>query len=135
MERGEPGTREYFDWFYKGDWREPGAVEERWHPDLIVHQSSDVPDTKGTFHGYEGLKETFGELRESFAGIVWDPIEIHDLGGGRYLLKVRVSGRGKGSGLAMDMEIGHLFTLRDGRASQLDVFFDWDRAREAAGLI
>jgi ketosteroid isomerase-like protein len=134
MERGEPGSLEYFRWFYLGDWGEPGGIEERWHPDLELNQSAALFDTQGTFHGYEGLRAVFEELAESFGGIVWEPVEVQELDGGRYLVRVVISGHGKGSGISLDGEIGHIFTLRDDRAARLDVYWEWEQAREAAGL-
>jgi len=51
-EHGEVGSQRFFDWFYLGDWGAPNAVEERWHPDLVVRQTTDLLDTQGVFHGY-----------------------------------------------------------------------------------
>jgi hypothetical protein len=134
MERGEPGTLEYFRWFYLGDWSEPGAVEERWDPGLVLHQSHEVLDTAGAFHGYEGLRQAFDELEESFKGIVWEPVEVRELGEGRYLVRVVASGSGRGSDIPYAGELGHAFTLRDGRATQLDVHWKWEDALKAEGL-
>ena len=134
MEHGEPGSVEYFRWFYLDDWSEPGAIEERWDPDLVLNQSSDLLDATGAFHGYEGLRKVFGEIAESFREIAWEPVEVIPLGDERYLVKVTISGHGKGSGISLRREIGHLFTLREGRAARVDVHWDWEQAREAAGL-
>ena len=83
-------------------------MEERWHEELVLRQSPDVPGTVGTFEGHEGLRAVQQELRESYDGIVWDPIEVRDLGEGRYAVRVRVSGVGRGSGIALADELGHL---------------------------
>jgi hypothetical protein len=45
----------------------------------------------------------------------------------------RYTGRGKGSGLDVDTEGAHLWTMRDGRAVRLEVFSSRERALEAAG--
>ena len=47
---------------------------------------------------------------------------------------VRTSGRGKGSGMAIDQTLTHLWTLRDGKAIQFDGYSTKQEALEAAGL-
>ncbi len=133
MERGEEGSVEHFRWLYAAS-SVAGPVEERWHEELVLRQSPDVPGTVGTFEGHEGLRAVQQELRESYDGIVWDPIEVRDLGEGRYAVRVRVSGVGRGSGIALADELGHLVELRDGKVYRLDVFMDFDDALKAAGV-
>jgi ketosteroid isomerase-like protein len=130
----EEGSLEFWQWFYESPDDTGAPIEERWHPDLVVHQSPDIPDTAGTFHGYEGLREANRELTESWADIRWRPQEAHDLGGGRWLILHRPLARGRASGIELQGEIGHIVTLRDGRATQLDTYLSWTAAREAAGL-
>jgi ketosteroid isomerase-like protein len=47
---------------------------------------------------------------------------------------VRTSGRGKGSGMAIDQTLTHLWTLRDGKAIRFDGYSTKQEALEAAGL-
>lgn len=108
-------------------------MEERWHEDLVIHQSPDFPDTEGTFTGYEGLSAMNRELQESWTDMVWEPTEVEPLGGDCYLVLVRASARGRGSGIEMDDVFAHIITLRDGRAAQLDTYLSADAARRAAG--
>jgi hypothetical protein len=44
-----------------------------------------------------------------------------------------LSGQGQGSGIQLERENGHVFTLRDGRAPQIDVHWEWEDALEAVG--
>jgi hypothetical protein len=113
-------------------WR---ATEERWHPDLVLIQSPEMPGTAGEFHGYEGLAAVSRELYESWETIDWRPREVHELGHDRYLVLIEASGRARRSRVELEGgEIGHLVTLRDGKAARLDVNLGWDAARDAAGL-
>ena len=70
----------------------------------------------------------------------WDqvhfrPDRVHVVGDERYLVLVESSGRGRGSGVALSGDwLGHLVTLRGGRAARLEVYRGWDEAREAAGV-
>jgi SnoaL-like protein len=130
----EQGSLEYFRWFYAGRLDRPGEMEERWHEDLVIQQSPEFLDTEGTFEGYGGLEAMNRELLESWQGMVWEPQQVEPLGGDRYLVRVKVSGRGRGSGIEMERELGHIVTLRDGRAARLDTHLSMNAAREAAGI-
>ena len=46
----------------------------------------------------------------------------------------RYTGRGKESGVDVDTQGAHLWTMRDGTAIRLEVFSTRERALEAAGL-
>ncbi len=46
----------------------------------------------------------------------------------------RYTGRGKGSGVDVDTEGAHVWTLRDGKAVRLEIFADRARALQAVGL-
>ena len=49
-------------------------------------------------------------------------------------LWVRFSGHGGGSGVPIDMQLAHVWTLRDGKAAGVVEYFDRAEALEAAGL-
>jgi hypothetical protein len=134
---------EFWEWFYDSgaDWLQKTPeerrrdMEERWHPDLVLNQDPQVPDTRGEFHGYEGLRAANRELYESWEAIYWQPREVHSLGGDRYLVLLESGARGRASGIELEGgEIGHIVTLRGDRAERMDVFLGWDAARDAAGL-
>ncbi len=139
----DPASLDFWEWFYA-----PGnegaslsaeerqrATAERWHPDLVLIQSPEMPGTAGEFHGYEGLAENMRELLESWDQVVWRPREVSDLGQGRYLVLIEAGGRGRGSGVRLEgHRIAHLVTLRDGKAERLETHIGWEEARAAAGL-
>jgi hypothetical protein len=139
----DPRSLDFWEWFYEtgnegASWsaeRMQRAIEERWHPDLVLIQDPEFPGSAGEFHGYEGLMDANRELLESWEEIHWQPREVHDLGGERYLVLVEASGRGRASGILLaGRGIGHIVQLRDGRAERLDTYLGWDAAREAADL-
>ena len=139
----DPTSLEFWEWFYATGNEGKSlsaeemqrAIEERWHPDLVLIQDPKFPGTAGEFHGYEGLTAVNRELIESWDEIQWLPREVHDLGGDRFLVLIEASGLGRGSGLPMnEAEIGHIVKLREGRAERLETYVGWDAAREVAGL-
>jgi ketosteroid isomerase-like protein len=49
-------------------------------------------------------------------------------------LWVRQTGHGAASGVPIDMQMAHVYTMRDGKAARLVEYLDRDEALEAAGL-
>jgi ketosteroid isomerase-like protein len=137
-----PASLEFWVWFYEvaneGAEMSPEerrrAIEARWHPDLVLIQSREMPGTAGEFHGHEGLMAANRELLESWETIDWRPREVHDLGDGRYLILLWTSGRARRSGLELEGEIAHIVSLRDAKAERLETYLSWEAARQAAGL-
>ncbi len=114
-----------------------GRIEE-WlallDPEVELHQDGAIPGTAGAFVGHSGARAMITELEEAYEGIGWEPREAYALDDGRYLVRVHVSGVGRESGIALEGELGHLLTVRDGRTARLEVYRDWDAARRVAGL-
>ena len=48
---------------------------------------------------------------------------------------VRLSGRGAANGIPTEMELGHVYTMREGKTARLIERLDRSDALEAAGMI
>jgi ketosteroid isomerase-like protein len=102
-------------------------------PDFTVHQTSAFIDTAGSFAGRDALDGVLKELEDAFEAISFMPESFAELDGDRILLMVRFKAAGRGSGLTLDRTVGHLFTIRDGFAARLDVYWEESEALDAAG--
>ena len=111
-----------------------GAFLDSLDEDVVLHQTTAMPGTKGTFKGQDGAMELLDEIAESFTEIAWRPQRVIDLGDERYLVLLRPKGKGRGSGVVLETEVAHLIQQRNGRTTRLDTFVGWDDALEAAGL-
>lgn len=109
LERALEGLPEDFEW----------VVPD--HPDGEVHR------------GPEGVMEFFREWSEPFDDleVEW---ELHEAGPDRALAILRMRGRGHESGVPVEMQIGQLWTFRDGAAIRMVVYNDLEEARREAGL-
>ena len=88
------------------------------------------PDA-AVYHGIDGLAEGW----RSFLA-AWDDFRIEHDGivagpGGTYALLLRLCGRGKGSGLEIDAEVANVVSMRGGRLTRLEMFWDRDAALRA----
>ncbi len=54
--------------------------------------------------------------------------------GDEVFLWVRFAGHGAASGIPLEMELAHVYALRDGKAARVVEYMDRKEALEAAGL-
>ena len=77
-----------------------------------------VWDISGVFtdvspiQGHESLRRYWDEVWETWEGVRMDPLEVFDIGDGRYVVDVRLWGKGKRSGVEVDQRFAYLYTLR-----------------------
>jgi ketosteroid isomerase-like protein len=126
--------RRGFEAFARGD---IDAVEEVIDPEFEI-ENSILIDALPSVRGVEALQVNTDRVREAFGDFTWEPQEIIEVGD-RILVRVHVAGEGRSTALPMEqlspnLDIGHLWTLRDGRAVSLRIFRTWAEARAAAGL-
>jgi ketosteroid isomerase-like protein len=109
------------------------ALQARLAADFSWHEAPEIPGPKSV------------ESREEFARYVrgfdqlWDEFrfEVRDTeeaGDGTLYARVVLHGRGKASAQALELEIHHVWELRDGLFSSMRAFIDAGEARAAAGL-
>jgi uncharacterized protein len=103
-----------------------------WHEDASYHVSRTDPDS-AVHQGIDAIRQQFASWVETYPDLTVEPIEA--LGNGdQVFLWVRFAGHGASSGLPIDMELAHVYTLRDGRAARLDEYTNRAEALEAAGI-
>ncbi len=100
-------------------------------PEVEVHDPPLGPDSE-VRHGHEGLRAGLASVEESFDDLGFEAEEIYDAGDD-VVVFIRMHGRGKGSGVEVEVPVAHLCTLRDGKLVRIRVLAR-DEAMEAAGL-
>ncbi|HEY7629952.1 MAG TPA: nuclear transport factor 2 family protein [Thermoleophilaceae bacterium] len=105
---------------------------EFWHEDAEYHQSREDPDAD-VHRGIDEIRALFARWSESYPDLTSEPLEARG-NGPRVFLWVRLVGRGARSGLPMEMELGQVYWLRDGRVERLDEYPERAEALAAAGL-
>lgn len=100
---------------------------------IVVTQPPELPDASPQQHGHSGLLEAFDIWPEQ-----WDDyrIEIQRIvdPGDYVVVSTRQGGRGKLSGIEVDMEITLVFTVREEKIVEMQIFMREDQALQAAGL-
>ena len=99
------------------------------HDDATWSEHSDLPEA-GSYQGVETIRsflESFLESWETFHQEIEDQI----VRGHCALLFIHLDARGKGSGIEVNSRYAHLWSLRDGRGSRVDAYYDRDQALAA----
>jgi len=118
--------------------RDASAVLALYDPEIELDASRlGVPglaaDADGISRGYEGLKHFFREWHQAWGSIEYDFEELIDAGE-QVISVVNRRGRGRASGVDVELHVALVWTLRDDRVVRVVWFPSRERALEAAGL-
>jgi ketosteroid isomerase-like protein len=83
--------------------------------------------------GREAVFAFFQDQAEMFEDVRIDVERLAEAGD-KVLAFIRVTGKGRASGVGVDISIGHVWTVRDGVAIRGEGYGDRDEAVRAAGL-
>lgn len=101
-------------------------------PEIELHLSGVFPDLEPVYRGHDGVRQFVARFNATWDELVADVYRYEDLGD-RVLSLMHMRGRGRG-GIEVVLEMGHVWTLRDGLIVRMDAFADPSKALEAAHL-
>jgi len=97
------------------------ALFEFYAPDVEWDMTGSWVADMGVYAGHDGIRSFFRQFREPFEDYWAHAEEFVDLGD-RVVVRVRQGGRGKGSGVDIEMpSYWQVYTLRDGKAVRVEV--------------
>ncbi|MCE3246740.1 MAG: hypothetical protein K0R41_565, partial [Geminicoccaceae bacterium] len=85
----------------------------------------------GNHRGFDQVRAEIERQLEVFDEFAIEPEDFHEHGE-RVAVPIRQRARGGASGVEVEIRIGHLWTLRDGKIIRLEVFPAREDARKAA---
>jgi ketosteroid isomerase-like protein len=102
--------------------------------DIVVSQPCELPGAPPEQRGHRAVLEASALWPDQ-----WDDyrIEIRKISpapGGKVFVTMRTSGRGKQSGVEVEMDFSFVFSVSDGKITEWRLFVQEDQALEAAGL-
>jgi ketosteroid isomerase-like protein len=92
-----------------------------------------MPDGR-SYVGREGVREAVENFTEAWEDLSFEPVEFIDAGEERVVAVIANRGRGRGSGAPMEIEVGWLYEMRDGKVTRARAFISKQQALEAARL-
>jgi ketosteroid isomerase-like protein len=119
-----------FDAQRRRDWQ---AFTTLYDSEIEWEDASGLWGDWGTRHGFEAVRDAWISWFEAFEHA---DFEIEDIleAGEDVVTSIRMSGRGRESGLRVDQQIWAVWTLRGGRVRRVRGYRDRTDALEAAGL-
>ena len=101
--------------------------------DTVLYSIPEWPDDP-EYHGHDGLRRLDRQWRDNFDDFGFDAQELRDAGDAVVSLH-ELTGRTKGSGIPMTMQIGAVVSrFVDGRIGAQRLFPSWESALSAADL-
>jgi len=107
---------------------EMGGMMSLLDPEIIVHEANGLP-YGGEYRGLAGMGQLMQKLNEVVEGFS-AKAEQFFVSGDDVAALLRVKGRGRLTGLAIDMAVMEVWTVKNGRATSIRPFY-WDTAEFA----
>jgi len=117
-------------------WERGDFSSKEWAHPQIEWIVADGP-TAGSRMGVAGMEEHFGYMLGAWEGFRLKVDEYRELEADRILVLVRISGRGKTSGLDLSRtpaQGAHILRVRNGQVVRSDFYWDRDHALADRGL-
>ena len=121
-------VEERFECWNRG---ELDLMMEPYAEDAVFDVSKVFTDV-GPKHGREAMLRYWYELRETWGELRMDPKEVFDVGNNRFVLEVRLWGKGQASGAEVDQRFAFLYTFRDEKIIRAELHPDLQTALSAA---
>ena len=107
-------------------------IAEYYTSDCTLKPSGLLPESAEA-HGHEGIARFMRIQMDGFDGLQAEPLEFIDAGD-KVVVPLVLGGKARYTGLDVSFPIVHVITVRDGKASRVDVFLEKADALEAVGL-
>jgi ketosteroid isomerase-like protein len=106
---------------------------EVYAPDMEWGWSAEFPDQAGVARDPELRSERLRRWLDSWEA--WRVEAEEYISAGEFVVVLcRYTGRGKGSGVDVDVQGAHVWKMRHGKVVRLEIFSNREKALEAAGL-
>jgi len=123
-------VRAAFDDFERDDM---DSVLSLCDPEIEITQAADLLGAPQHQHGHAGMLEAFAVWPEQWDDYRIEVIRMTDLGD-QVMVNQMSRGRGKDTGVPVEMLFTFLFLVRDGKITEWSIFTREDEALKAVGL-
>ena len=103
-------------------------VAEDFHG-VVPPELSAEPDT---YDGHDGLRHYFDSFKEIVGDLRFDAEELVDVAPGVVAARGLITGRGRESGIPVEMRVPGLYRIRDGKVTGIEAYPTWEDAMAAA---
>jgi uncharacterized protein len=126
-------VRRICDLHARGDYKAASKLIHKKMPYHHHHGFDDYPDAR-TYRDYKAIVGYLREFWESWEESEITPAEFIDAGDGRVVALLSFVGRGKGSSVQLERRFAEIWTVRDGKAVDFQLYRYPNQAFSAAGV-
>jgi ketosteroid isomerase-like protein len=98
------------------------------------HLPPDYPEGEPVFRGRDGASRLVAMMKDVWGEWRFEPEQFIDAGDRGVVVFARILAQGLASGVPIELQTAHVWTVRGGRATSVHMFRDRTEALEAAGL-
>ena len=102
-------------------------------PDFEVEIPADVSAEPDVYRGHEGIQHYLRSFEAEMEDIRFEPERFWEAGD-QVVVDLRVTARGKSSGVPVELRTGQVWTIVDGRTTSAQIYPDVAAALESVGL-
>jgi ketosteroid isomerase-like protein len=103
-------------------------------PDVVWEVNPELPGLREVYRGRAEVRGLQEELLELGEGVHVELPRITELSDDRVFTETVITGRGKGSGVPIDLHYWTVLWVEEGKIARRQVWMERDEALEAAGL-
>lgn len=104
----------------------------RFYTEDHVMEMPDAFPSPGAFRGLEGYRQWFDEAYGPWEDVVWTLEAIDAVGDQRVVTRALIQGHPAGDPVQLEVRVGIVYDLRDGRICRTRAYLSHERALEAA---
>ena len=123
-------VREALDAYKRGGM---DALFEYYAEDIVFAVDPGFPEA-GTFRGKDAVRTYSDQWQAMFDEFDWEIERLIEVSDDETLAIFQIYGRGRGSGVRVEMPLAWIITIGAGKAVRIESFLDPTNALEAAGL-
>jgi ketosteroid isomerase-like protein len=122
--------KEGYEWWNCG---ELDLMQEDYAEDAELDVSAVFTDMQ-PIRGRGSIRRYWDEMREAWEGMRMDPLQVYEVAQGRFVVDLRLWGKGKRSGAEIDQRFACLYTLRaaDNKVVRFQLFPNLQAAMDFA---
>ncbi len=103
------------------------------HPDFETVVGPELSVEPDTYRGYDGIRRYFNSFRDAMDEIRFHPESFREAGAS-VVVALRLSAKGRSTGITVEQRLGQVWTIRDGKALQVQSYLSYGEALQTVGL-
>src|SRR5271169_1021215 len=103
------------------------------HPDFETAVGPELSPEPDAYRGHDGMRRYFDSFRDAMDQIRFDPDRFREAGAS-VVVALRLSAKGRSTGIEVEQHLGQVWTIRDGKAVEVRSYRSYREALEAVGL-